>query len=1082
MAKDNLTVFQRLTKVFGQGGPSKSKYALDQQFKQEFEKQLLNTNSKEQAEKDKLQAQQSMYLNDNYFKVDNELYQQAVYYETTRMASYADFEAMEFTPEISAALDIFMEEATTTDEKGKVLAIYSESQRVKQALQELFYDILDIETNLAPWTRNTCKYGDNFIQLRIDPKKGIIGCQQLPNILIERREPGVETQSPYAKNNSSSKNIKFFYKNKDIEFNSWEMAHFRLLGDDRKLPYGTSILEKARRIWKQLILSEDAMLVYRVTRAPERRVFKIFVGNIEDEAIEPYIQKIANKFKRTQVVDPTTGQIDLRMNQLAVDQDYFIPVRDTAAPSPIETLPGACIALNTKIPLLDGRVLELQEIIKEWDEGKRDMWVYSCDPKTGSLSPGIVTWAGETRKNAEVIKITLDNGKELITTPDHKWVHRTKGFVDAQDLVVGDSLMPFYSDTKKIRSNTNKYERVWDSDKQNWVFTHRMVTGSLSDKNVIKEFIYDAIYDDCEKHTRHHKDFNRFNNTPTNIVFMNSVDHFKYHQTVIKETIWADPELNKEKITKGINRFISNLTPSAKEERGEISRNNSITSRDKSNKTFSLNPKRDKIIKLRGESISKSKSTKEVIEKQSFIAKNNWKSMNYRDKVFNKKQTITFTDNLYSMFFEMFKLCGRADLTLKKLNSSEDFMNEFYYDNKDIRSSLTNLSVFTMNHLDKMLKQRGFKNYRDWCKVTAKELDYKNVRSWRYHINKDKVINYNHKITHIEWLSDTMDTGTITVDGNELYHNYHTFATESGVFIKNSNLDQIADIEYIQRKLFTALRVPKPFLGFEETSGEGKNLAMMDVRFARTINRVQQAMIQELNKIAIIHLYILGFEDDLENFTLGLSNPSTQADILKVEQWKEKVTLYRDLVADAGNGFGASSMTWAKKNILGFSDDEIILDLEQQRIEKAAANEIQNTGTAIPSTGIFDKVDKLYGGIKGADTAAAADTGGEAEGGLETGGAAGGGFGGGETDLGGGETELGGEETGFGGGETGGEAPPAEGGEPLAERTKIITEDVLNGTVFKKKTSVEDRILKASNKVLNEDIKSMIEGIDKLLD
>ena len=106
------------------------------------------------------------------------------------MASYADFEAMEFTPEISAALDIFMEEGTTTSEKGKVLEIFSESQRVKQALQELFYDVLDVETNLAPWTRNTCKYGDNFVQLRIDPKKGIIGCQQLPNILIERREPG----------------------------------------------------------------------------------------------------------------------------------------------------------------------------------------------------------------------------------------------------------------------------------------------------------------------------------------------------------------------------------------------------------------------------------------------------------------------------------------------------------------------------------------------------------------------------------------------------------------------------------------------------------------------------------------------------------------------------------------------------------------------------------------------------------------------------------------------------------------------------------------------------------------------------
>ena len=128
MAKDNFTVFQRLTKVFGQGGPRKSKYALDQQFKQEFEKQLLSTTSKAEANQEKLQAQQAMYLNDNYFKVDNELYQQAVYYETTRMASYSDFEAMEFTPEISAAMDIFMEESTTTNEKGKVLEIYSDSQ------------------------------------------------------------------------------------------------------------------------------------------------------------------------------------------------------------------------------------------------------------------------------------------------------------------------------------------------------------------------------------------------------------------------------------------------------------------------------------------------------------------------------------------------------------------------------------------------------------------------------------------------------------------------------------------------------------------------------------------------------------------------------------------------------------------------------------------------------------------------------------------------------------------------------------------------------------------------------------------
>ena len=127
-----------------------------------------------------------------------------------------------------------------------------------------------------------------------------------------------------------------------MKFNSWEIAHFRLLGDDRRLPYGTSMLEKARRIWKQLLLAEDAMLVYRTSRAPERRVFKVFVGNMDDKDVEAYIQKVANKFKRDPVVDPVkTGNVDLRMNQMAVDQDYFIPVRDQAAASPIDTLPGA---------------------------------------------------------------------------------------------------------------------------------------------------------------------------------------------------------------------------------------------------------------------------------------------------------------------------------------------------------------------------------------------------------------------------------------------------------------------------------------------------------------------------------------------------------------------------------------------------------------------------------------------------------------------------------------------------------------------------------------------------------------------
>jgi hypothetical protein len=189
-----------------------------------------------------------------------------------------------------------------------------------------------------------------------------------------------------------------------------------------------------------------------------------------------------------------------------------------------------------------------------------------------------------------------------------------------------------------------------------------------------------------------------------------------------------------------------------------------------------------------------------------------------------------------------------------------------------------------------------------------------------------------------------------------------------------TNLSEIADIEYIQKKLLTALRVPKAFLGFEEVVGDGKNLALQDIRFARTINRIQKSMLAELNKIAIVHLFLLGFEDELSNFTIGLTNPSTQADLLKIDVWKEKVLLYKDLVADPGNGIQATSSTWAKKHIFGWSDEEVRLDLQQQRIERAVGEELKATPTVITKTGLFDNIDKLYGSMTGSTPSAGAAT------------------------------------------------------------------------------------------------------------
>jgi hypothetical protein len=176
----------------------------------------------------------------------------------------------------------------------------------------------------------------------------------------------------------------------------------------------------------------------------------------------------------------------------------------------------------------------------------------------------------------------------------------------------------------------------------------------------------------------------------------------------------------------------------------------------------------------------------------------------------------------------------------------------------------------------------------------------------------------------------------------------------------------------------TALRIPKAYLGFEEPVGDGKNLSLLDIRFARTINRIQKSAIAELNKIAIIHLFLMGFEDELSNFTLQLTNPSKQADLLMIDVWKEKVTLYKDMVTELPKSIQPTSATWAKKHIFGFSDDEIKLELQQIRMERAVSAELDNTATIITKTGVFDTVDRLYKPVTGGTETAAPAAGAEA--------------------------------------------------------------------------------------------------------
>jgi hypothetical protein len=224
------------------------------------------------------------------------------------------------------------DESVAQDDKGRTLHVYSNNPKIKETLEELFYNTLNCEFNLRPWVRNLVKYGDFFLYNDVSTDHGVINAIPVPVNEIEREE-GYDREDPLA--------IRFRWVtmgNRILE--NWEVTHMRLLGNDMFLPYGSSVLEGARRIWRQLILIEDAMLVYRIVRSPERRVFYIDVGNTPSDEVPHYLEQARATIRTQQVVDKNTGRVDLRYNPLSVDEDYFVAVRGSESATKIETLAG----------------------------------------------------------------------------------------------------------------------------------------------------------------------------------------------------------------------------------------------------------------------------------------------------------------------------------------------------------------------------------------------------------------------------------------------------------------------------------------------------------------------------------------------------------------------------------------------------------------------------------------------------------------------------------------------------------------------------------------------------------------------
>ena len=347
MAKDK-TIFQRLTDVMiGTGNTNQPKRVISNYYMNSSNNVMYSFDNKEERDLKLKQLKQEKLLAYQWRKIGYDTSMEQMNGATQVRIMYRDADLMDCWPEIGAALDIYSSEATTLNKDNKMLNVNSKSDRIVSVLEDLFENRLDIHVMLPMIVRSLCKYGNEFMFLNMSAENGVMGWRELPVHEIRRIENGM--LNVYGGNytasatNLKSDEVKFVWEghNESQPYKMWQIAHFRMIKDSLLLPYGVSILNKARRAWRMLSMMEDGMLLYRLERSIERRIFKVNVGLIDDVDVPQFLQDFMDNVKRAPIIDPQTGQIDLRRNFLDVSADYVIPVRNGQDPTSIETLQPA---------------------------------------------------------------------------------------------------------------------------------------------------------------------------------------------------------------------------------------------------------------------------------------------------------------------------------------------------------------------------------------------------------------------------------------------------------------------------------------------------------------------------------------------------------------------------------------------------------------------------------------------------------------------------------------------------------------------------------------------------------------------
>ena len=877
-------------------------------------------------------------------------YAQVMKSRTSRLERYRLYEQMDRDVDISRALDTIADEMTPDQANNglpfEIRFTSPEDQEIDETLViTLRYQLRRwlkshrLEDRLWNICRQTIKYGDLFYQVVVTPEGKeqwrFIDQNSIIGILLDEKS-GIpvfyQVKADGKSTNPTSKDNSVFIPAKDI-------IHYSIVNEaSGTYPFGESVLQRIYRTFRQLELLEDSVIIYRVVRAPERRVFYIDVGKMSPIKSKQYLEKIKNEIKQKRIPTSDGGTDINKMDSIYNPQ---------------------CLALDTKIPLLDGRTLTLGSLISEFQNGKEN-WIYSINPKTGESVPGPISWAGVTKKNTDVIKLTLDNGETLVCTPDHKIPIQGKGFVEAQDLKVNeDSLFSFETREKSIHPDSKiQYTQIFDSKDKCWKFAHRMVAGYFKNRDSHEETVYEL---EGDKNTIHHKNYNPKDNDPSNLTFMNNKDHFKYHSDHKREAWDKRPQWRNDEIRKSISESLISYHSKVP----LVARRESTLKARDSLKSLHLN--NPEIVR---EWNKRSGDTRSYLLKSDtalrlkFIAN------------IPKIQNVRFTFKMLQELVSSTHCSSKKIETLEILNSNIDFMEEYRSVNKPLDGLTYQISEhFTKNSLEKMLKSF---NYNGWK-------DFQENRS-----------NFNHKIIKIETLEDQIDVGTLTIDQDEKYHDYHTFAIDSGIYVKNSmsedfyiaqtadgrgskvetlpggqSLGELEDLYFFQDKMFRGLRIPASWMT-NSRSGEGASVNdgrvgtayIQELRFMRYIMRLQEMLDQVFDENFKHFLKQEGIMFDPDDFDLSFPPPQNFA----IYRENEIAGVLLQTFSQAQD-IPYMSKRYAIKKYLNWSDEELQINetmLKQEMgITGPVVKNIVDPITDEPTgeTEVVDEIQQIYNSL-----------------------------------------------------------------------------------------------------------------------